>query len=117
MNHVTFRDKSLLMGDAADTLLEYARLVADNDQADTVTLSAISPDGNTVEASFLLISNTILMGESTNSEITPPDNSETVEELKERIDAISPSRHCRTDGSCEQHRLRPARALTGPGTG
>ena len=52
MKHVSYADKSLFMGDdAADTLLEYARLVADNERADTVTLRSMSTDGNTVEAS------------------------------------------------------------------
>jgi hypothetical protein len=46
MKHVSYADKSLFMGDdAADTLLEYARLVADNERADTVTLRSISTDG------------------------------------------------------------------------
>ncbi|MFK4836017.1 hypothetical protein ACI3KY_09830 [Microbacterium sp. ZW T2_14] len=90
MKHVSYADKPLLMGDdAADTLLEYARLVADNERADTVTLNAISPDGNTVEASFLLDVSTILMVESTNSEMEPPDNTEVVQEMRERIDAIT----------------------------
>ena len=90
MKHVSYADKSLFMGDdAADTLLECARLVADNDRADTVTLRSISTDGNTVEASFLLDASTILMVETTNSEVEPPDNSEAVQDLKERIDAIT----------------------------
>lgn len=90
MKHVSYADKSLLMGDdAADTLLEYARLVADSGRADTVTLTSVSPDGNTVEASFLLDTSTILMVESTNSTMEPPDNSEVVQELKDRIDAIT----------------------------
>jgi hypothetical protein len=90
MKHVSYADKSLFMGDeAADTLLEYARLVADSQRADTVTLRSISPDGNTVEASFLLDASTILMVESTNSEVEPPDNSEVVKEMQERIDAIT----------------------------
>ena len=90
MKHVSYADKSLLMGDdAADTLMEYARLVADNERADTVTLRSISTDGNTVEASFLLDASTILMVESTNSEMEAPDNSEAVQDMKERIDAIT----------------------------
>ena len=90
MKHVSYADKSLFMGDdAADTLLEYARLVADNNRADTVTLRSISTDGNTVEASFLLDASTVLMVESTNSEVEPPDNSEAVQDMKERIDAIT----------------------------
>jgi hypothetical protein len=90
MKHVSYADKSLFIGDdAADTLLEYARLVADNQRADTVTLRSISSDGNTVEASFLLDASTILMVETTNSEMEPPDNSEAVKDMKERIDAIT----------------------------
>ena len=39
MKHVTFGDKSLLMGDsAADTLMEYARMLAQSGGADSVTL-------------------------------------------------------------------------------
>jgi hypothetical protein len=90
MKHVSYADKSLLMGnEAADTLLEYARLVADNERADTVTLRAVSPDGNTVDASFLLDASTIMMVESTNSEMEAPDNSEAVQDMKDRIDAIT----------------------------
>ena len=52
MKHVMFAEKSLLMGDeVADCLLEYARLLADNSTADTVTIRAISPDGNTIDVS------------------------------------------------------------------
>ena len=90
MKHVTFGDKALFVGDeAADTLLEYARLLSDTSRADTVTLRCISPDGNTVEASFLLNANTILMIESTNSEVDPPENGEAIKEMRERIDAIA----------------------------
>ncbi|WP_176697068.1 hypothetical protein [Microbacterium sp. 3J1] len=90
MKHVTYGEKSVLMGDdAADVLLEYARVVADNDRADTVTLQSISPDGNTVDSAFLLNASTILMIESTNSELNPPDNTETVTELQDRIDAMT----------------------------
>jgi len=78
------------MGDeAADTLLEYARMIADTTGADSVTLSAISPDGNTVDASFLLNANTVLMVESTNSDVEPPDNADAVAEMRDRINAIS----------------------------
>ena len=89
MKHVTYAEKSLLMGDdAANTLLEYARLLADNDRADTVTLRSLSPDGNTVEASFLLTASTILMVESTNSDISPPDNDQAIDDIRDRIDGI-----------------------------
>jgi len=90
MKHVTYGEKSLLMDDeAADTLLEYSRVIADTQQADTVTLRSISPDGNTVEASFLLSTSTVLMVESTNSDVQPPDNTEAVSEMQDRINAIT----------------------------
>jgi hypothetical protein len=114
MKHVTYAEKSLLMGDeAAETLLEYARLLADNETSDTVTLTSISPDGNTVEASFLLTPSTILMVESTNSEVTPPDNSDAIAEMQERIDAIarpmaaeseSEESHSQVDYDMPEHR-------------
>ncbi|MCW3493350.1 hypothetical protein [Microbacterium sp. SSM24] len=90
MKHVTFADKSLLMGDAAaEALLEYARLIADTHGADSVTLKSISSDGNTVDASFLLNANTVLLIESTNSDVVAPDNRAATQEMQERIDAIS----------------------------
>ena len=90
MKHVTFGDKSLLMDDeAADTLLEYARLIGDASAADSVTLTAIGPDGNTIEAGILLNTSTNLIVESTNTEVAPPDNSAAVQEMRERIEAIT----------------------------
>ncbi len=90
MKHVTFADKSLLMGDdAADALLEYARLIAETRGADSVTLKSISSDGNTVDASFLLNANTVLLIESTNSQVEPPDNHAATMEMQDRIDAIA----------------------------
>lgn len=90
MKHVTYADKSVLMGDdAADVLLEYARLLADSGRADSVTLQAISPDGNTVDTSFLLSPSSTMMMESTNTDIQAPNNDEVVAEIKERIAAIA----------------------------
>jgi hypothetical protein len=90
MKHVTFGDKSLLMDDdAADTLLEYARLIGDASAADSVTLKAIGPDGNTIDAGILLNTSTNLIVESTNSEVDPPDNTAAVREMRERIDSLT----------------------------
>ena len=45
MKHVTNAEKSLLMGDdAADSLLEYARLLGEASHVDTVTVRALGPD-------------------------------------------------------------------------
>lgn len=90
MKHVTYAEKALLVGDdAADTLLEYARVIADTGGADTVTLRAIGRDGNTVEASFLLSQSTDMMVESTNSDVEAPDNEQAVRDMRERITAIA----------------------------
>lgn len=89
MKHVTFAEKSLLMGDdAADCLLEYARVLAETTGADTVTVTAIGTDGNTVDAAFLLNSSSVMVIESTNSATEPPDNSEAVRYMQDRIDRL-----------------------------
>jgi hypothetical protein len=90
MKHVTFADKSLLMSDeAADLLLEYAALLANHGKADTVRLRAVGPDGNEVEATFLLDAGAPLMAETTSSNLPELDNSEGIAYLKEQIDLIS----------------------------
>ncbi|WP_372983468.1 hypothetical protein [Microbacterium sp.] len=86
MKHVKYAEKSVLVGDdAADTLMDYARVLASEGSADTVTLRVVSPDGNIVDASFLLTPSTELMVESTNSQLEEPDNWETVQEMRDRI--------------------------------
>jgi hypothetical protein len=86
MQHITFADKSLLLGDdAAMVLLEYAAALAAKDLADTVTMNAISSDGDAVEATFLLNSGTPLMAESSTAEIPEPDNADTIARMVESI--------------------------------
>jgi hypothetical protein len=75
MQHITFADKSLLLGDEASRLLlEYAAALAGNDQADTVILNAIGSDGDDVQATFLLDSGSPLMAESATTKVQEPDN-------------------------------------------
>ena len=84
-----FAEKSLLMGDeVADCLLEYAQLLAANSTADTVTVRAISPDGNTIDAAFLLNAASVMMAESTNSTVEAPANEEAVQYMEDRIDRL-----------------------------
>ncbi|MEV7608838.1 hypothetical protein AB0N61_05085 [Microbacterium sp. NPDC089320] len=56
-----------------------------------MTLRVVSPDGNVVDASFLLTASTELMVESTNSELEEPDNDATVRTMRERIASSHPS--------------------------
>ncbi|HEX4401795.1 MAG TPA: hypothetical protein VHZ98_10745 [Galbitalea sp.] len=89
MQHVTFADKSLLVGDdAALLLLEYAAAVAGNDEGDTVMLNAIGSDGDDVVATFLLNSGSPLMAESATTTVTEPDNSEAIEYMSEKLRLI-----------------------------
>ena len=68
MKHLTYADKSLLIDDAtADALLEYAALLARVGDADSVSVSAYSADGQTVEATLLLDAGAPIMSETTHS--------------------------------------------------
>ena len=86
-------EKSLLIGDeAADLLLEYAALVAQIGGGDKVSLRAIGADGDEVTVGFLLNSGTVLLIEtSTGSALAEPDNHESIEYMRARIDSYSDS--------------------------
>lgn len=89
MKQLKYSEKAVLVGDdAADALIHYARVISDHGGADTVTLRVINPNGNTVEATFLLTASTVMMVESTSSDLEPPLNSEAVQDLRRRIDVI-----------------------------
>lgn len=105
MKHVTYAEKSLLVGDeAADTITEYTALLARHGSADRVTLKAFGVDGNDVEATFVLNQGTVLMAESTNSSIAEPDNTEAVRDMREKIDRLSsPPSVSPSDDAALQH--------------
>jgi hypothetical protein len=86
MKHITYADKSLLVGDeAADTITEYAAVLAKHGSADTVTLAAYGADGSDVEGTFVLDQGTVLMAETTHSSIPEPDNADAVMQMREKI--------------------------------
>jgi hypothetical protein len=90
VKHVVFAEKSLLMGDdAADLLLEYARLLGETSHVDTVSIRAIGSDGNTVDVGFLLNVSSVMVVESTNSTVEPPGNDEAVRYMQARIDYLT----------------------------
>lgn len=83
MKHMTYADKSFLLGDeAADRVMKYAALLAQNNTADTVTLHAISADGNETEVTLLLDAGAPVMAETTHSSQPEPDNSEMISYMK-----------------------------------
>src|ERR1700712_4210183 len=76
MKHVTYSEKSMLVGnEAADLLLEYAAAVSKIHTADTVNINALGSDGNNVEATFLLGEGAPLMAETATTDVEEPDNS------------------------------------------
>lgn len=84
--HVTMADKSLLIGDAtSDLLIRYAALLGKTGSADSVSVRAISGDGDEVVAQILLNSGTTLMAETTRSSVPEPNNRDVDEYLRERL--------------------------------
>jgi hypothetical protein len=90
MKHITYADKSLLVGDeAADTLTEYSAALARAGSADTVTLAAYGADGADTEGTFVLNQGTVLMSETTQSSIAEPDNTVAVTQMREKIQRLT----------------------------
>lgn len=90
MMHLTFADKSLLVGDdAAHAVLDYATALADRGRADQVTVRAIGDDGNEVEVSFVLDAGTIIAAETTNSSMEAPDNDFAVADIRRRLGRLT----------------------------
>jgi hypothetical protein len=86
MKHITYAEKSLLVGDdAADTMLEYAALLTTHGRGDTVTLRALGADGDEVDATFLLAGGAPLMAETAGTQIPEPDNAEATAAMRARI--------------------------------
>jgi len=93
MKHLTYSDKSVLVGDeAAETLVDYAAMIAKTGSADSITLAAIGAEGDQVQATFLLTQGTTLMAETSTSTAPEPDNSHAIQYMNDRLYAIlSPS--------------------------
>ena len=89
MQHVTYADKSLLVGDdAAETLIRYAAALGRKQISDDIRLTAISGDGDEVTATFLLSASAPLMTESAHSSLPEPDNTAAVEHMRKKIDDL-----------------------------
>lgn len=89
MKHVSYGEKSLLMTDeSADALIAYAAALGAENDADTVTLSAIGPEGNEVDVTFLLNPATTLVIETATGKGEPPDNEFAVLYMRERTQRL-----------------------------
>ncbi len=102
MKHITMADKSLLIGDdAADTLVEYAAFIARMSSGDSVTLHALGADGELVTATFLLNSGTVMITESTFSNLPEPENAREVAYMRSRLEAYDGSEARSDEGATE----------------
>jgi len=89
MKHITYADKSVLVGDhTADLLLEYAAALGVANSADTVSIHAISSDGDDVEAMFLLGQGAPLMSETAHSSLPDPQNVDADTYLRDHLDRL-----------------------------
>jgi hypothetical protein len=90
MKHITYADKSILVGDeASDVLLEYAAALASAGRGDKVDLRATSGDGDEIVASFVLAQGVSIMAETTTSTAPEPENSEIVQYMRDRVAQLS----------------------------
>jgi hypothetical protein len=93
MKHITYAEKSLLVGDTvADLTLEYGAILANQGKADTIRLHSIGADGDEVVATLLLDVGSNLMAETTNSPLPEPDNAETEGYIRDRMRFLSAPR-------------------------
>lgn len=99
MHHMTYADKSILVGDeVARLVIAYAAELAHHGDADDVEVRAISSDGDAVVAILLLGAGAPIMAESAHSDLPEPDNRRTVDYMRRRIEALG---HAPTGGPLE----------------
>ncbi len=104
MKHVTYAEKSLLVGNqAADLLMSYATVLGRSNSTDSVTLHAIGADGNEVDATLLLNPSSKLIVESANTSATEPDNELVEEYMRERVNRLTQPFELKTDGEPFEH--------------
>jgi hypothetical protein len=86
MKHVTYAEKSLLVGDEmADALLAYAAQLACDGHSDAVNVRAISGDGDEVMATFLVGAGAPLMAETSTTTLPEPDNADLVVRIRAHV--------------------------------
>jgi len=101
MKLVTFGDRRLFVGnEAADALTRYAAVLSERGTADAVTLNVIGPDGRSTAATLVLSQGVTLIAETADETFVEPDNSDSVEYMKQRSE---PARgRISTDGLTQQ---------------
>jgi hypothetical protein len=94
MKHVTYAEKSLLVGDdAADLMMKYASELANGGMSDTVSLNALGADGDEVVATLLLGQGAPLMAETSTTSLAALDNTEAVQYMREKLMQLADPHH------------------------
>lgn len=76
MKHLTFANRSLLIGDdMADAVMEFAAQLASAGEARSVEFLAYSDSGEKVTATLLLGAGAPVMAETSSTDLAEPDNS------------------------------------------
>ena len=89
MRHVTYGQKSFLVGnEAADLLIRYTAALASAKLGDAVTLHAIGSDGDEEEVQLLLDTGAPVMVESASSQLPEPDNAEAIAHMRDAMRAL-----------------------------
>jgi hypothetical protein len=90
MKHVTYAEKSLLIGDdAADLVMEYASALANGGVSDIVRLNALGADGDEVVATLLLGQGAPLMAETSSTSLLALENTEAMEYMREKLKQLA----------------------------
>ncbi len=89
MRHVTYGNKSFLVGnEAADLLMRYTAALASAKLGDAVTLHAIGSDGDEEEVQLLLDTGAPLMVESASSQLPEPENAQAIEHMRDGMRSL-----------------------------
>jgi hypothetical protein len=89
MKHITFADKTLLVGDeVADLLVAYCTALANAEKADSVEVHGFNASGEEVKASFAFTPGSSLMAETIHTSLPDPGNDEAVEHIREGMQKL-----------------------------
>ncbi|WP_152607165.1 hypothetical protein [Clavibacter michiganensis] len=83
MKHVTYAEKTLLVGDEmADVMMEWSAALASDGAAEALVVAAISGDGDDVLATFQIGAGSPVMVETSSTTLPEPDNAGVVDRLR-----------------------------------
>lgn len=91
MKELVFGGRGVLVGDtAADTVVEYAAVLARAATADTIELRALGERGQPLRVYYMLNSTVAIMAQSSSSSAPEPDNVEIVHYMRDAMKRLDP---------------------------